>query len=279
MSEQISLNQSGDYSKGRVSTSGVNQYLDVFVYFADSDKNYVDVSGIAAQITRSSDGSVVLSGTPVRIATGYYQYSFLAVGFQAGSYKIRFSGTYGTTLLVVEGSLILGEIDNLEAYINSVRYNLYEIDDTWLKYQLDEPVKYWTDEMIRRALQHSLMIINEHPPTISNWSFDSVPCPGILTSGATVECLLQRARFEDANTMNYSDAGKTLGMQRGQFYRQMAEEWNRMFRGTGGVLGGGILGFKMSFRPRSQGVGSQRLPYRVLRPLSFLPNCKNIFGA
>jgi len=279
MSDQMDLNQqSGTSLRGRFFTSTINQYLDLFAYFKDSDGNLVDVTTPETKVFRGEGGTIVSQGTPVKVSTGYYKYSFLATDFASGYYPVRFQGVSGAQTLVVEGSLGLEEINLLQSYIHQVRYNVYEVDQTWQGYELDAPDKYWSDEMIYRALSHALQIINEYPPSYTRWTFDSIPCPGLLVSGATAEVLWQRARFEDANTYRYSDAGKSLDISRGNLYRSMAEEWNRQFKGSGGALGGGVLGFKMSFRPRSRGIGSQRLPFKILRPLSFMPNCANIFG-
>jgi hypothetical protein len=277
MSERIDVSEDGAF-KGRFSLSYVNEYLDLFVYFHDQNDALVDVTTPSCVVTRAKDNVNVVTGTPTRLSIGYYQYSFYAGAFDAGLYDITFTGAYGTISLVVKGQMGLQEITVLQSFINDVRYNLYEVDSTWLGYQLDSPTKYWTEEMIYRALNHTLMITNEHPPMITSWTFASIPCPGLLIAGATAECLLQRARLEDANSYSYTDAGKTLNIQRGQFYRQMAEEWNRQFRGVGGVNGGGVVGFKYAYRPKIVAVGSQRLPFKVLRPLSFLPGMKNIFG-
>jgi len=282
MAEQIAINNQ-DSLRGKFSLSPTNQYFEVFAYFKDSSGNPISVSTPVCTITDAKTGATVVTGTPTLVGIGYYKFSFYAAGFAAGLYNVMFTGTIAipgpaTQTLVVGGQIGLQEITILQSFVNDIKYHLYEVDGTWLQYELDEPVKYWTDEMIYRAIMHTMQIVNETPPMITQWTVENVPCPGILSSGATAHCLLMRARFEDANTMSYTDAGKSLAIQRGQFYRTMAEEYTREFRGTGGANGGGVLGFKYAYRPRAIGLKAQRLPFKILRPLSMLPNMKNIFG-
>jgi hypothetical protein len=147
-------------------------------------------------------------------------------------------------------------------------------DDNPLFYQLDEIPQYkWTETQLAKFLKASLNDLNGSAPMVTIYNFDTLPVDVIpvLEDWVIYRALRARSIKEIANYLSYND-GVTFDMTNrpGDYNKLMQQMYAAVVERTSQ--------YKFSHRPEAIGLGSQRLPFRVTRPLSMLPNMKNVFG-
>lgn len=209
--------------------------------------------------------------------TGLYRFQFLTTNMLPGVYTVVWSGTatVGTSMptthtLVISGTLGIGSISRIQDYMERVRARL--MDDHPQDYQLDVAGKnQWSKVNIFYCLRDAIDRINATGPRYTQFSMENIPNPELLVTGAMVFALYARARFEGANTMDYSD-GHTLRIDRGPFYKQLADTLREDWLAA-------IKGWKIATPPIPIGIRTQRLPFRITRVLGLLPNYSTYFSS
>jgi len=162
-----------------------------------------------------------------------------------------------------------GYIDKKYEMLQDVRYRLFDFDPT--KYRLDDETFIWVTGQLNSFLQQALNRVNQTPPRLTNLSFEDQVLPTELVKDWTVfYALKSRAILENFNAFQFSD-GVSLTYERASKLFQASD-------GTFSNIDTATQRWKRAYRPRAIGFGTSRLPFRVLRPLSFLPNMKNVFG-
>lgn len=161
-----------------------------------------------------------------------------------------------------------GFLSRQHEFLEDVRYRLYDFNPEL--YRLDEPQFMWPTTQLWRFLNQGLNKINQTGPMLTNFTMDNVVCTELVKDYAVCMALKARGVLENFNQFKFSD-GVGLDWNRAQpLFSSAANDYNTLLEE--------IKKFKLAFRPRAIASGSQRLPFRVLRPLSFLPNMKNVFG-
>lgn len=156
--------------------------------------------------------------------------------------------------------------------LDSVRVKLG--DDNPAFYQLDETPQYkWSGTQLGKFLINAMRDFNGMGPTATSYNFDTIPddAIAILEMDVIFYALSSRSIKEIPNAMKYNDGVSFDLSNRPGDYQRAAEFYRKEFKE-------GVDDWKFSHRPKAIGLGSQRLPFRVTRPLSMLPNMKNIFG-
>lgn len=248
----------------------------------------VDVGSQRIKITRNGQLVTVdaidaagpdLNGayTPTKVigVTGLYSFTFLTTGLQEGLYDLLWSGTapvgpsLTTHTLTVSGQVGIGAVTRLQDFINRVRYRL--MDDHPVDYQIDQRgVNHWSKVELFSCLRDALSRINNTGPRITSNTFDSIPTEDLLVTGGMVYALYARARFEGANTMDYSD-GHTLRIDRGPFYKQLADTFSKDWLDA-------VVSWKKATPPTPIGIRTQQIPFRLFRVIGMLPNYQTYFG-
>lgn len=162
-----------------------------------------------------------------------------------------------------------GFIDQKYAMLQDVRFRLYDFDPD--QYRIDDHRFMWVTSQLSSFLQQALNRVNQTPPRLTQLKFEDHVLPTELVKDWTVfYALKSRAIIENFNAYSFSD-GVSLTLERASKLFSASD-------GTFSNLDTATQRWKRSYRPRAIGFGTSRLPFRVLRPLSFLPNMKNIFG-
>lgn len=244
-----------------------NSSVELFFNTYDSTRTLVDVTNPIALIYKN-DVDTQITTTITNISTGYYSGVFTTIGQTEGLFRINFTGTYNTESIVVEGNFGLAEISTIQYYVNLVRLKLY--DHIPALYKLDPKTKKFLDSEIYDQLALTLNMINVTGPLITNWSFDNVPVWSWLIIGATASCLESRVVLEVFNKLQYSD-GVSLTIDRVGGLSAAAAVLRAQFTA-------GVIAYKRARPGPPLGLGTARLPYRVSRPLSLLPQYGQLYG-
>lgn len=162
-----------------------------------------------------------------------------------------------------------GYIDRKYEMLQDVRYRLFDFDPT--QYRLDDERFIWVTAQLNSFLSQALNRVNQTPPRLTQLGFEDHVLPTELVKDwAVFFSLKSRAILENFNAFQFSD-GVSLTYERASKLFSASD-------GTFSALDTATQRWKRSYRPRAIGFGTSRLPFRVLRPLSFLPNMKNVFG-
>ena len=192
-------------------------------------------------------------------------------GIPSDIYQIRFYDSLGRkSQLSSPGQG--GYSDRLHQIMDLIRYDLGDDDSTF--YQLDKVAQYrWTGTQIAAWLTSALNEFNGTGKMLTNYTFATLPQDAIpvIEEGVCFRAFKARQSKEIPNILDYNDGVSFKIVNRVQDYRAMANDALARFKEL-------ILNWKMTHRPRAIGLGSQRLPFRITRPLSLLPNMSNVFG-
>jgi hypothetical protein len=167
-----------------------------------------------------------------------------------------------------------GFLSRKHAFLDMMRRRLGDMDP--LFYTLDIPQLFWTGTDLSTFLDNALSQFNGHPPTPTNYDFDLFPddAVSILIQGGVALAHQQRASNEIPRVINQTDGGASLQISnRPADYRAM---WQAEWSGPGGFLDM-IKTWKASHRPGPRGLGVERVPFRIARPLSMIPGFQRIF--
>lgn len=165
-----------------------------------------------------------------------------------------------------------GYLSPFHQIMDSIRTSLGDLDPSF--YQLDKTTQYkWTGTQLSIWMTTTLRSFNGHAPMVTNYSWETLPEDAlpVIEWGVKCKALFERAVKEIPNVLDYNDGVSFRITNRPGDYRQMKDEACRYFDEQS-------KSWKLSHRPRAIGLGSQRLPFRVTRPLSLLPNMSNVFG-
>jgi hypothetical protein len=192
------------------------------------------------------------------------------LGLKTDIYQIQFetaSGDLGALSLPGQG----GYLERFHEIMDSVRVQLG--DDDPLFYQLDGvPQVKWTGSQLSKFLISALREFNGQI-MVTNYMFSNLPDDAVpvIEWGSMSKGLCSRTIKEIPNFMRYNDGVSFDLSNRPADYMNMCKWTREEFTKA-------VRRWKMSHRPHPVGLGSQRLPFRVTRPLSMLPNMKNVFG-
>jgi len=190
---------------------------------------------------------------PNGTSTDYYQISFLNANNQESS----------RTLLATGGFL-----SRQHEMLDDVRFRLHDFNPEL--YRLDVQQYQWSTTQLWRYLNMGLNKFNQTGPMLTNCTMEAVPATELVKDWAVYFALKAKGILENFNNFQYSD-GVSLTWNRHQALFQTSDgQYNNLVKET--------RDYKLAWRPRARFIGTQRLPFRVLRPLSFLPNMKNVFG-
>jgi hypothetical protein len=186
-----------------------------------------------------------------------YQVAFKDAGGKIGTFSVPGAGGY---------------LSRIHEVMDLVRMDLGDINPAF--YQLDAITQYkWTGTQLYMWLRAAINDFNGSGAMVTNYTWDTLPEDAIPVIEESVKCraLFERATKEIANVLDYNDGVSFKITNRPADYRAMKDEACRFFMEK-------VKMWKLSHRPRAIGLGSQRLPFRVTRPLSMLPNMANTFG-
>lgn len=165
-----------------------------------------------------------------------------------------------------------GYLSRLHEIMDLIRMDLGDMDPSF--YQLDQITQYkWTGTQLSRWITAGINDFNGMGPMVTKYTIDTFPEDAVPVLEEAVKCraLAERATKEIANVLDYSDGVSFKISNRPSDYRAMKDDACNDFNSK-------AKSWKLSHRPRAIGLGSQRLPFRVTRPLSMLPNMANTFG-
>jgi hypothetical protein len=186
-------------------------------------------------------------------------------------YQIRFYDSLGRkSQLSAPGQG--GYMDRLHQIMDLIRYDLADDDATF--YQLDKVPQYrWTGTQIAAWLTSALNEFNGTGKMLTSYTFQTLPADAIpvIEEGVIFRAFRARQSKEVPNVLDYNDGVSFKILNRVQDYRGLAQDSLARFKEL-------VLNWKMTHRPKAIGLGSQRLPFRITRPLSMLPNMQNVFG-
>lgn len=152
--------------------------------------------------------------------------------------------------------------------VDDVRYRLSDFNPEL--YRLDEPQYMWTTTQLWSYSQQALNKVNQTGPMLTNYTFQNLVPTELVKDYMVYLSLKSRGILENFNNFQFND-GVGLTWDRASKLFQASD-------GTYSNMIDEIRKFKLAARPRAIGTGTQRLPFRVLRPLSMLPGLKNVFG-
>ncbi len=201
----------------------------------------------------SGGNFVTLYEDPDGQPTDYYQISFLNDADQESS----------KTILATGGFLSVQHF-----MLDDVRFRLHDFNPDL--YRLDVKQNQWGTTQLWRYLNMGLNKFNQTGPMLTNCTFENLPASELVKDWAVYYALKAKGILENFNQFTYND-GVSLNWDRSaKLFSASDGQYSNLVNET--------KDFKKAFRPRARFIGSQRLPFRVLRPLSFLPNMKNVFG-
>jgi hypothetical protein len=223
---------------------------------ATVDGAYFDLPGMPAEILDANANFIEGFEDPESDDTFFYRIAFI----EADGRQSIFSEPGEPGLFNLKHALLF-------------RLRLRLGDDDPSRYQLDNNLLYkWDQLKVSVFLDEALLEFNAHAPTQTNYQFETAPADliNIILYSAEAKCLRERARLELANKLTYSD-GISITIDRSAEYGRQAdiamEEFHKM-----------AYAWKNINRARARGLAYQRLPFKVLRPLSFGPNAVNLFS-
>lgn len=141
-------------------------------------------------------------------------------------------------------------------------------------YQLEKTTQVkWDATMLGTFVRDTLDEFNGWGPMVTRFSFENLPDDAVpvLIHGIMACATEERAIKEIANVLRYNDGVSFEITNRPADYRTASQNARQRFETA-------ATKWKLSHRPRAMALGSQRLPFRVTRPLSLLPNMRNVFG-
>lgn len=165
-----------------------------------------------------------------------------------------------------------GYMSTFHAVLQTVRFELG--DDDPFFYQLDTTPQFkWNGTKLGKFLVSALNEFNGFGPMVTNFSFDNLPIDAlpVIEQAVMYKSLMSRSIREIPNYMKYDDGVSFDLSNRPGDYDKAGVFYKKEFKED-------ARNWKLSHRPEAIGLGSQRLPFRVTRPLSMLPNMKNVFG-
>lgn len=229
--------------------------------------NVVNVK-VYSLMSQNSPASLIATIAAVDPVTGLFVTMYEDPNGNTGTYyQVSFVNSQG----VESQKSIAGTGGYLSArheLIDDTRMRLYDFNPEL--YRLDEPQFMWSTTQLWSFSQQALNKINQTGPMLTNFTFENVVCTELVKDYMVMLALKARGILENFNQFQFND-GVGLTWDRS----------SRLFSASDGTYSGlinEVRQFKLAYRPRAIGTGSQRLPFRVLRPLSFLPNMKNVFG-
>ena len=198
---------------------------------------------------------VTIYEDPVGTVQDYYQISFVNEAAQESSRTALATG---------------GFLSRQHEWLDDVRFRLHDFDPEL--YRLDVKQNQWTTTQLWKYLKMGLNRFNGTGPMLTNCTVDNLPenAVELIKDWAVYYALKAKGILENFNNFQYND-GVSLNWNRAQ----------ALFSASDGQLNSlkeATKDYKKASRPRARFIGSQRLQFRVLRPLSFLPNMKNVFG-
>ncbi len=192
-----------------------------------------------------------LSGT----VDNFYQVAFIDVNGKVSAFTDPSQG---------------GFISARHAFLDQIRIGLGDQDPFF--YQLDCPQLKWNGTQLSSFLDRSLSTFNGRV-TPTAFTFDTFPDDGsnVLIMGGIALAHMQRASNEIANVQNWSDGGASLQItNRASDYRTLGQQEWKDFVAE-------VEAWKLSHRVRPKGLAVERVPFRIARPLSMIPNFSRIF--
>ena len=248
-----------------VPAQNVNIGVDVRTVVIEKQTSGVGSFVQVAQINATSDGA---AKNPAN--TWVNQYEDVG-GVTADIYRLAFkdaSGNMGAYSQIGQG----GYVNRFCEVLDLIRFDLGDDDPN--AYQLDAiPQHKWDGTHLATWMKWSMQTFNGFGVMVTNYTWDSVPDDAIpaIEEAVRYKALTAKSTMEVANVLKYSD-GVTFDItNRATDYRQLAKDAMDLFKDLAG-------GWKKSHRPRAIGMGSQRLPFRIMRPMSLLPGLSNVFG-
>jgi hypothetical protein len=190
-------------------------------------------------------------------------------GTQTDVYQVAYKDAGGNTGLFSESGTG-GYLSVLCGLMDRIRYKLG--DDSPLFYQLDSPQYKWTGTQLASLMQSTLDEFNGLI-MVTEYTFDTLPQDAwpCIEWGVASSALDSRSIKEIPNSMKYNDGVSFDMSNRPGDYDRMGTKMRQRFEAM-------VKNWKSSHRAKPVGMGSQRLPFKVSRPLSMLPNMQNVFG-
>jgi len=223
--------------------------------------NFVQI----AQINVTSDGNAKSQANHwidryedlVGTVDDFYQIAFCTLDQKIGQYSQPGQGGY---------------LDRFHEIMDNMRYTLG--DDNPYFYELDQIGMFkWNGTQLARFMNESLSDFNGTGPMVSKFNWQNVPDDALPCIRECVKFLAldSRSTKEVANKVKISDSVSADTNDRAGDYKSRADSaYTRFIEKT--------KAWKLSHRPRALGLDTCKLPFRILRPLSLLPNMSTVFG-
>jgi len=228
-------------------TSGIGSFVQVAEIDATSDGAAKSSSNTWVSQYEDSGG----------VVDDIYRIAFKDAGGHTGAYSQIGQGGY---------------VSRFHEVMDMIRFDLGDDDPN--AYQLDAIPQYkWDGAHLSVWMKWALLRFNGYGDMVTNYNWDSVPDDAIpaITEAVRNKALTAKATMETANVMGYTDGVSFDIKNRVADYTKLADAALVDFKDM-------TKSWKRSHRPRAIGMGSQRLPFRIMRPMSLLPGMSNVFG-
>jgi hypothetical protein len=186
-----------------------------------------------------------------------YQVAFIDSNGKMGQYSQQGAGGY---------------LSRFHQLMDLVRTDLGDLDPSF--YQLDKVPQFrWTGTELARWMNASLNDFNGSGPMVTKFTFDTIPddATPVVEEIVKWRAYTSRETKEVPNVLSYNDGVSFSITNRVADYGKLADTAYRIWRER-------AKDWKLAHRPSAIGLGAQKLPFRVLRPMSFLANMSNTFG-
>ena len=186
-----------------------------------------------------------------------YQVAFIDANGKMGQYSQQGEGGY---------------LSRFHQLMDLVRTDLGDLDPEF--YQLDKVPQFrWTGTELSRWMNAALNDFNGTGPMVTSYTYDTMPDDATPVIEEIVKWRAYTAREtkEVPNVLSYNDGVSFSITNRVTDYSKLADMAYRIWRER-------AKDWKLSHRPKAIGLGSQRLPFRILRPLSMMPGMSNALG-
>jgi len=140
------------------------------------------------------------------------------------------------------------------------------------RYLFDDPVYKWLDEELLLFYFDALQYVNTATP-ITGWTLTSNQLDTHTRDGAFILALEQMMVRQAGEKFSFSDYGFSLTFDKYAAYQAALGA-----TGGRGAWIAMVREFKKAFRPRSIGLGSQQLPFNIMRPLGMVPSLRTVFN-